>query len=300
MDNRILDISTLPARLSIDTGRLVVDAGERKEIVPLRHLGAVIVSCAGVTYTHAVLASLMEENIPFICCDSKHQPSGLLLPLCANSVQTERFRRQTELAQPVRKRLWRQIVQAKIRGQSWVLQQLGKPNPLEALPCRVKSGDTENMEAQAARLYWPLLFGKGFERRRDGCGINARLNYGYAIVRAMTGRALVGAGLHPSLGLHHHNRYDTYCLASDMMEPFRPLVDHLVAEFGSSETEPLCPQSKRHIVSGLDKRFAVEEDLRTLGDIIIRASESLMGVVTGTRKELWLPFVEPANETPEL
>ncbi len=252
-------------------------------------------------YTHAVPAALMEAKVPFICCDGKHQPSGLLLPLCANSTQTERFRLQTELGEPARKRLWKQIVRAKIRGQAFVLDFLKKRNPLEALQQRVKSGDPDNIEAQAARYYWPLLFGQGFERRRDAGGINARLNYGYAIIRAMTARALVGAGLHPSLGLNHHNRYDAYCLASDMMEPFRPLVDLAVASLKdeNAEKEELCAESKRHIIARLNKRLLVENEIRTLDDCVIRAGESLMGVIMGNHKTLWLPHMEPVDHEPE-
>ncbi len=296
MNDRIIDISRAPARLSIDNGRLVLAVGETKEIVPLAHMRALIVSCPGVTYTHAVLDRLMEAGVSFICCDDKHQPSGMLLPLVGNSVQTERFRLQAELGVTVRKRLWQSVVRAKVREQAAVLERFARPNPLASLWRRVKSGDADNMEAQAARLYWPLLFGKEFERRREGCGINARLNYGYAIIRAMTARALVGAGLHPSLGLHHHNRYDAYCLASDMMEPFRPVVDAEVARLQPAADSELCPESKRGIVAALESRWVVEGESRTLADIITRACESLMGVIAGVRKELWLPRMEPIDE----
>ncbi|WP_051384402.1 type II CRISPR-associated endonuclease Cas1 [Nitratidesulfovibrio termitidis] len=295
MIDRILDIAATPARLSVSNSLLVVEVGNSKETVPLHNLGAVVVSCPGVTYTQAVLAGLAGAGVPFICCDARHQPVGMLLPLTDNSVQAERFRRQADLNLPTRKRLWQQLVRAKVLAQAAAVRRLGGDGTrLAALAGRVRSGDPDNVEAQAARLYWPLCFGSDFTRDRDSGGVNARLNYGYAILRAMVGRAVCGAGLHPSLGLHHHNRYDAFCLASDMMEPFRPLVDTVVAGM-----EPCGPgaeldgAAKRALLEGVCGRFAVEEEARTLWDIVTRACSSLAGVVGGARRGLWLPPVEP-------
>ncbi len=155
----------------------------------------------------------------------------MLLPLVTHSLQAERFAAQARLAAPVRKRAWQQIVQAKITAQGRLLKErTHNDHGLDAIAKSVKSGDTANVEARAARIYWGKLFGETvFRRDADGDGLNACLNYGYAILRAVVARSLCGAGLHPSLGIHHHNRYDAFCLADDLMEPFRPLVDREVA-----------------------------------------------------------------------
>lgn len=296
MTKRVVDISRSPARLSIENGRLVIKSGEQQELVALSNLGALIVSCPGVTYTHAVLDALMQAGASFICCDTKHQASGILLPLANNSIQSERFRLQAELGAAKRKRLWQEVIKAKIKAQSDNLERLNRPNPLKNLWQKVKSGDAENLEAQAARRYWSLLFGEKFRREQDGCGRNAALNYAYAIIRSMTGRALTGTGLHPSLGLHHHNRYDAYCLASDMMEPFRPLADFIIAQLDIEEEQELEGQHKQTIISGLYGRFKVEGESRMLEDIIIRACESLTAVINGSRTKLLLPVVEPNDD----
>jgi hypothetical protein len=171
----------------------------------------------------------------FIVSNEKHLPAAMLLPLSTHSTQTERFARQAAVSLPTRKRAWQQIVQAKLRAQARLLEETtGADQGLHVMAGRVRSGDPDNLEAQAARVYWPALFGKeasgeAFRRDPEGEGINVHLNYGYAVLRAIVARALCASGLHPSLGVHHHNRYDTFCLADDLMEPFRPLVDRVVA-----------------------------------------------------------------------
>lgn len=177
-----------------------------------------------------------------VTSDARHQPTGMLLPLAANTLQTERFAAQAALNQPLRKQLWKQVVQAKIRWQAKVLHDItGSDALLTGLVRKVRSGDPENVEAQAARRYWSRLFPEGgFKRDRDAVDQNRYLNYGYAILRALTARSLCAAGLHPSLGIHHSNRYNAYCLADDFMEPFRPFVDlrvyRLVGEHGNERS----------------------------------------------------------------
>ena len=187
------------------------------------------------------MSALLDHQAAVITCNERRMPSGLLLPLSGNTTQSERFSRQIEASQPLRKQLWQQTVQAKIRNQAAVLRALAGLDcgNMDAWVKQVKSGDTENLEGRAAVFYWQHLFGhiEGFRRDREGVPPNNLLNYGYAILRAVVARSLVVSGLLPTLGIHHHNRYNAYCLADDIMEPYRPYVDRLVAEIVETEDD---------------------------------------------------------------
>ena len=199
---------------------------------PIEDIGVVVLDNKQITITSGALEALIENNCAVITCDSKSMPVGLLLPLCGNTTQNERFRRQLDATVPLKKQLWQQTIKAKIENQASVLQACagGTVNCMRVWASEVKSGDSDNMEARAAAFYWKTLFAHiaGFSRDRDGVPPNNLLNYGYAILRAVVARALVGSGLLPTLGIHHHNRYNAYCLADDIMEPYRPYVDELV------------------------------------------------------------------------
>ena len=241
-----------PAYLSTANEQLVIKLPEvesndslpdtfKKETVrsvPIEDIGVVVLDNSRITITHGVLDKLLANNCAVITCDASHLPSGLLLPLDGNTTQNERFRNQIEASVPLRKQLWQQTIQAKILNQSTVLdRQRGlECGNMEAWAKQVKSGDSDNLEGRAAAFYWQNLFGhiKGFRRDREGVPPNNLLNYGYAILRAVVARSLVGSGLLPTLGIHHHNRYNAYCLADDIMEPYRPYVDKLVAEIVDS------------------------------------------------------------------
>jgi CRISPR-associated protein Cas1 len=205
------------------------------QTIPFADIAVLVTSHPQISFTQAVLAGLAAAGGTFIVSNEKHLPAAMLLPLSTHSTQTERFARQAAVSLPTRKRAWQQIVQAKLRAQARLLEETtGADQGLRQMAARVRSGDPDNLEAQAARIYWQALFGKDasaepFRRDPEGEGINAHLNYGYAVLRAIVARALCASGLHPSLGVHHHNRYDTFCLADDLMEPFRPLVDRVVA-----------------------------------------------------------------------
>lgn len=185
-----------------------------------------------ITITSGVLEALLENNCAVITCDGKSMPVGLMLPLYGNTTQNERFRQQLDASLPLKKQLWQQTIQAKINNQASVL----KDCTGEEIKCMrvwandVRSGDSDNLEARAAAYYWKTLFRDidGFTRDREGIPPNNLLNYGYAILRAVVARGLVTSGLLPTLGIHHHNRYNAYCLADDIMEPYRPYVDELV------------------------------------------------------------------------
>lgn len=206
--------------------------------IPIEDIGVVILDNKQITITQGTLSALLDNNVAVISCDEHRMPSGLMLPLARNTTQSERFRHQIESSLPLKKQLWQQTIQAKILNQSAVLlkQRELECGNMSAWAKQVKSGDIDNLEGRAAAFYWQNLFGhiKGFHRDREGIAPNNLLNYGYAILRAVVARSLVGSGLLPTLGIHHHNRYNAYCLADDIMEPYRPYVDKLVSEIYDS------------------------------------------------------------------
>lgn len=206
--------------------------------IPIEDVGVVMLDNKQITITQALLEALMLNNTAVINCDSTHMPIGLLMPLSANTLQNERFRDQIEASLPLRKQLWQQTVQAKIRNQAAILAK-NTPSPVDNMmkwANDVKSGDTENLEARAAVYYWKSVFVRipDFIRSREAPPPNHLLNYGYAILRAITARALVASGMLPLLGIHHHNRSNAYCLADDIMEPYRPYVDQIVIDIVNS------------------------------------------------------------------
>lgn len=202
--------------------------------VPIEDLGVIILDNKQITITQGLIDALLENNCALITCDSRRMPVGLMLPLAGNTIQNERFRSQLDSSLPLRKQLWQQTIESKIRNQAAVLKYVTGQEHKNMLKWSdsVRSGDADNMEARAAVYYWKTIFPNDpcFIRDREDEGANALLNYGYAILRAVVARALVGAGLLPTLGIHHHNRYNAYCLADDIMEPYRPYVDKLVVE----------------------------------------------------------------------
>lgn len=225
-----------PAWLSVDHGQLVIrdpilkaaGSADEKARVPIEDIGLVVLDHQQITVTHTVLNTLLAHNAAVVVCDDRRHPCGLLLNLEGNTVQAEMFEHQIASSEPLRKQLWKQVVEAKIRNQAAVLARTGTDAGfLLELAGKVQSGDGGNREAQAAAWYWPRLFKcvAGFKRFREGPPPNNLLNYGYAILRALVARSLVGSGLLPTLGIHHRNRYNAYALADDIMEPYRPFVD---------------------------------------------------------------------------
>ncbi len=216
MRNRIIEISQQAARLRVEHRQLIIHLEEdRTRSIPIEDIAVLIVAHPQVTYTQAVLSDLIGMGGVFVTCDAKRMPNGMLLPLDSHSTQTARFRMQFELPLPRRKRLWQQVVQSKIAMQAQLLvEHTGTDHGLIPLISKVRSGDTSNVEARAARRYWMALFGMNFRRDRGAEGVNAMLNYGYAILRASMARAVCASGLHPSIGLHHHNKYNSWCTTS--------------------------------------------------------------------------------------
>lgn len=198
---------------------------------PIEDIGVIVLDHKQITITSGVLEAFLENNCAVLTCDSKSMPVGLLLPLHGNTTQNERFRQQLDASLPLSKQLWQQTIKAKIENQAAVLKECTgeEIKCMKVWAANVRSGDPDNQEARAAAYYWKNLFRiEGFTRDRDGIPPNNLLNYGYAILRAVVARGLVVSGLLPTLGIHHHNRYNAYCLADDIMEPYRPYVDRLV------------------------------------------------------------------------
>jgi CRISPR-associated protein Cas1 len=235
MIKRTIAITT-PCHLSLKLGQMLVRSklieGDTGRTVPVEDMGMLLMEHEQVTVTQGLLAKLMEHNVAVVNCNGQHHPVGMLLNFQGNSTQTETFIAQADAPKPLKKQLWQQVVKAKIGNQAAVLEAMGQDGGrLLKLAQEVRSGDTDNREGTAAVYYWPRVF-KGipqFLRDPEGPYPNNLLNYGYAILRATMARGLAGSGLHPTLGLFHRNRYNAYCLADDMMEPYRPLLDQVVA-----------------------------------------------------------------------
>lgn len=237
-----------PAYLSLKNAQMVIklpevenndtlpDSFKAKNTItkPIEDIGIVVLDNKQITITSGLLEALLENNSAVITCDNKGMPTGLMLPLYGNTTQNERFRAQIDASLPLKKQLWQQTIQQKIANQAIVLENAvnAETGCMHTWVKEVRSGDPDNLEGRAAAYYWKNLFGHipGFNRERTGVPPNNLLNYGYAILRAVIARALVSSGLLPTLGIHHHNRYNAYCLADDIMEPYRPYVDKLVIE----------------------------------------------------------------------
>lgn len=257
-----------PAYLSLRDAQLVIKLPEvvkndtlperfkqKVEVTkPIEDIGVVVLDNKQITVTSGVLEALLENNCAVITCDSKSMPVGLMLPLYGNTTQNERFRHQLNASLPLMKQLWQQTIKVKIENQAKVLEKCTgeRVKCMKVWASEVKSGDSENMEARAAAFYWKNLFAiEGFTRERDGIPPNNLLNYGYAILRAVVARGLVSSGLLPTLGIHHHNRYNAYCLADDIMEPYRPYVDELVYQImgDGSDYETLTKDIKGKLLT---------------------------------------------------
>ncbi len=295
---RVIDFSDGPAHLSMRYEQLVIRAedgeGQAAEVtVPLTEIAALILTTPRLTATQSALAGVMRHGGSVIVCDDSRQPAGMMLPLNANTSQTQRMLAQIRAPVPTAKRLWKQIVQEKIRAQAATLLAAGRGDGgLPALAPRVRSGDPSNVEAQAAQRYWPLLFNDAnFRRRRESPDQNRLLNYGYAVLRAAVGRAICASGLHPSIGVHHCGRSNPWCLADDLMEPYRPLMDSAVVELVGLYG-PDCAldrRSKSALVSVLTDRLESKGEARSVFEWISRTSASLAQVFLGASDRLLFP-----------
>jgi CRISPR-associated protein Cas1 len=286
-----------PCYLSLSNEQLVANYSRIKgqegmpdKSAPIEDIGIVILEHKQITITHSLMGKLIEYNAALITCDDHHHPTGLLLNLDGHTNQSERFRAQQEASLPLRKQLWQQTVQAKLLNQAAMLRHTGLDEKhLERLASLVRSGDADNHEAQAAAYYWPRLFAPAwnFYRRRDGEPPNNLLNYGYALLRAATARALVGSGLLPTFGIHHRNRYNSYCLADDIMEPYRPYVDKVVWEIvqKTSAVEVLNNEMKLTLLKVLTTDVVINGVVSPLQIALERTTASLAKCFDSKKEE---------------
>jgi CRISP-associated protein Cas1 len=285
------------AYLKVKDNQLIIEQpnNPKPAQATIEDIGVIIFDNPQITMSHTVLTRLLENNAAIITCDDKHLPTGMMLPLEGNSLQSERFKYQIEASEPLKKQLWQQTVSAKIRNQALLLQQMGKNEKfLLRWSKEVKSGDENNIEAKAAAFYWKHLFSSTidpFYRDRMGDAPNNLLNYGYAILRAIVARGLVSSGLLPTLGIHHHNKYNAYCLADDIMEPYRPFVDRLVCDMVHSgmPMEELDKEHKRILlgISVMDVQFEDKSSPLMVG--IQSTTASLAKCYIGESRKLIFP-----------
>lgn len=253
MRNQQLVLKIPEVETNADLPNIIKEQSERT--IPIEDIGVVVLDNKRITITTGLMEALLDNNCAIITCNQKSMPIGLMLPLAGNTLQNERFRHQLEASLPLRKQLWQQTIKQKIYNQEKVLS-CNTPVETKCMKVwtsEVKSGDTDNTEARAAAYYWRNLFPSlpHFIRDKEGDPPNNLLNYGYAILRAIIARALVASGLLPTLGIHHHNRYNAYCLADDIMEPYRPYVDNLVIKImqHSNDYSELTKDIKMQLLS---------------------------------------------------
>jgi CRISPR-associated protein Cas1 len=293
MTDRIVEIAS-PAELSVRLDQLVIATEAAPSVTtPLSELGVLLIAHPRVTLTQAVLSRIALNGGTVISCDDSFLPASMLLPIQAHYIQSERFAKQSQMTAPLRKRLWKIVIQSKIRAQGLLLKELqGNDAGIIPMSARVQSGDKGNQESIAARRYWPLIFGNPkFRRGGMGPDQNRHLDYGYTVLRALTARALCAAGLHPSIGIRHQNRYDAFCLAADLMEPFRPVVDRRVFEW-IQENDPegaLDRNARGWLLGILTERYLTEGEQRTLPDLLARAADGLAHAICGEEERFSLP-----------
>lgn len=263
--------------------------------IPIEDVGIVILDNQQITITQGLLASLLENNSAVITCDDKHHPAGLFLPLESNLEQSQRFQEQIEASVPLKKQLWQQTISSKILNQALLLNKIGvKSDNMKKWARDVKSGDPDNLEGRAAAYYWKNLFPEELQFQRDRYGEppNNLLNYGYAILRAVVARSLVASGLLPTLGIHHHNKYNAFCLADDIMEPYRPFVDDIVVTLvmdGEDFTE-LTPSIKKQLLTIPVIDVFIEEQKRPLMIAVQRTTASLAKCFSGNQRKIIYPI----------
>ena len=286
------------AYLSLRDGQLLVrlPAEEGSRSIPIEDIGVLILDHQQISITHGLMNALEAHKCALITCSASHMPSGLFLPLDAHSLQSERFRVQIEATLPLKKQLWQQTVRMKIQNQARVLEEIYTQPQANMLAWvkQVRSGDPDNLEARAAVYYWANLFPSlpKFTREREESAPNALLNYGYALLRAVVARSLVSVGLLPTLGIHHHNRYNAYCLADDIMEPYRPYVDKFVQEIYEREyPESLTKDIKHRLLTIMEQDVVIDGITHPLSIATSLTASSLVRCFEGSSKQIDYPVL---------
>lgn len=289
--HRLVEVGR-PSHLKHGARHLIVEQeGVEVGRVPVEDLGVLVLDSYGITMTQELVVACLAHNVAVVHCDEKHMPGGMLVPFEANTLHARILRQQAAASEPTKKRIWQAVVSHKVRAQADVLKRAAKPDaPLRALSSLVRSGDPENLEGRAAALYWESLFGDAFLRNRNEAGVNAMLNYGYAVLRATVARAVVASGMHPALGVHHRNQYNAFALADDIMEPFRPLVDwHVYEMTEGGEDAPtglLGPGDRRALLQFLGFSVKLAGKSTPVPVAVAHYVATLKAVLVGEKRKL--------------
>lgn len=284
-----------PSYLKLKDNQLKIEDAATKEIkgsVPIEDLGFLVLDHYQITISHQLIVILQQNNVAIISCDESHLPLGLMLPMSGHVEHSERLRHQINVSEPLRKQLWKQTIEAKIYQQKEILRKQNLPSDaLITYMNDVKSGDTTNMEGIAAQYYWKTLF-DDFTRERKGDAPNNFLNFGYAILRSMVARALVSSGLNPTIGIFHRNKYNAYCLADDIMEPYRPYVDELVVQWMQTQQSYILDKNaKSHLLQLATKDVYINGLQRPLMTALSITTSSLCKCFTGESRVIHYPMM---------
>lgn len=285
-----------PGFLSVKDKQLVFDPKDVDGVktVPIEDIGFMVLENMQISVSAPLIEELMNHNVAVVFCDSRHHPQSMLLNMEGHHQQTEIYRNQVTASEPLKKNLWKQTVEAKISNQAKLLEKVGvNADPLPHLATQVKSGDADNREGMAARIYWKRLFGEKFNRDRKGGWPNPILNYGYIVLRAAVARALTGSGLFPSFGIFHHNRYNAFTLADDIMEPYRPFVDLAVWNICENypDTRELAKEIKAELLQFLSSDVGMKKQTRPLMVAITHTTASLAACFMGEKKNVEYPVL---------
>lgn len=296
MIKRTLFISN-PYHLALRNMQLQVSekGGMVVKTAPIEDIGFLVLDHPQISFTMKLVEELSENNVATIFCDSKHMPSSMLLSLDAHYIQGELFRSQISASEPLKKNLWKQTIESKIRNQARLLDKLGKKSvQLKTMVKTIKSGDSDNREGFAARIYWTALLGKKFIRDRYGEPPNNFLNYGYILLRSAVARALAGSGLLATLGIHHRNRYNAFCLADDIMEPYRPYVDEIACDLFEKypDTIMLEKEHKAELLKLVTVDVKIGENKRPLMIALSQTTASLARCFSGEQRKITYPVFE--------
>lgn len=295
MLKRTLFFST-PFCLSLKDNQMVINTKqmpEEKRTIPIEDIGFVVLEHQQTSITLPLLNALSDNNVAVIICGNDYMPNAMLMNLDSNKTQGESFRAQIEASEPLKKGLWKQVVEAKIRNQAALLNKLGKDgDKLKPYYSNVKSGDSDNREGVAAKIYWNELFGDNFVRSREGVEPNNLLNYGYTLLRAAVARALMGSGLLPAFGIFHRNRYNAFPLADDIMEPYRPYVDEIVYHMYINGVCKLDKDAKSQLLNLLFTDTVFNKVTRPLEVGLTTTTASLAKCYMGTVKKISYPLLE--------
>lgn len=289
---RVVDLSSDGLHVAVHRGFLTVSK-DREEVgrVALDDVGGVIAHAHGLTWSNTVFTRLSERAVPIVLCAANHAPIACIWPLEGNHLQGARLNAQVDASRPLGKRLWRDIVVAKIQMQGAVLASVGQEaGAFGMLARKVRSGDPDNLEAQAARRYWQALMGPDFRRDQDGSGTNGLLNYGYTVLRATISRAICAAGLHPTIGLHHSNRANAFALADDLMEPYRPIVDRAVYNLVQDGATDVSPKAKTALAALMALDLPAPHGMSPLHVHATRLAQQLSARFAGQGEAFDLPI----------